>query len=207
MGEEEAPKQPRTSWFDRLLDLGPKWLSAIAALIIALPTAAAFFAEKAAAPSSGSTVQPTQPVASSSISRPTYSSTSNATGTGYLADIRQTPPGGRPVSTATVNNRKYPGSFQLVIPSDSTRTFTYALDGKWSQIKLLMAIPDGDGGSIWIGVTISIDGQQLKSGSVVPRAPYTGQFSVSGVKNLTISFGSVPGYDGSSVVIAGDLSR
>lgn len=206
MGEEEAPKQVRASWFNKFLELGPKWLSAIAALIIAFTTAG-FFAGKAAAPSGGRTAQPTQPVASSSISRPTYSSTSNTTGTGYLANIPQNPPGGRHASTATVNNHKYQGSFQLVIPYDSTRTFTYALDDKWSQIKLLMAIPDGDNGQIVIAIKISIDGQQLNNGSVNPRAQYARQFSVAGVKNLTISFDSWPGYAGSSVVVAGKLSR
>lgn len=126
---------------------------------------------------------------------------------GYLNNIPQTP-GFRQNSGAVVyNGIQYPESFQLNIPGAGSASYSYSLDGQWSAIKLLTEVPQGGNGGAIIGVTVSIDGHQASGGSFELGSPYAGQFSVAGIKKLTISFDAGASLSANTIIVAGNLSH
>jgi hypothetical protein len=143
----------------------------------------------------------TAPVASSPTPFPHGTSTSSEP----LFSVPQTPGNRQESGTITYSGERYPESFQLDTPAESSATFAYALSGQWSKINLVVGIPTGGNGAANIGVTISVDGQAVGSGYIILGSPYSAQFSVTGVKMLTISFDTSADLSPTPVLVAGNL--
>jgi uncharacterized protein DUF2510 len=126
---------------------------------------------------------------------------------GYLNNIPQTPSFRQGFGPITYNGIQYAESFQLDIPGGGSAKYSYALDGQWSEIKLLTEVPQGGNGGAILGVTVSIDGHQASGGNFELGVPYSSQFSVAGIKTLTISFNAAASLSANTIVVAGNLSR
>jgi hypothetical protein len=123
----------------------------------------------------------------------------NTGGSGYLYNIPQNPKNRQETTAITFNGQKYSESFQLEIPGLSSEIYSYALDGHWSKIDLIV-----ESGTGLIGVKIGIDGNPL-GGTILSGAPYTDSFSITGVKELTITLDNSSQPSASTVLVAGNL--
>jgi hypothetical protein len=127
-----------------------------------------------------------------------------------LFDIPQTPGGRQEFQRPfTYNGKSYPKSFQLDVPGGTPAgSYSYNLNNQWSGIDLVIYSPSGGSNSAIIGVSVALDGQAASSNnSLVPGIPYSDQFSVAGVKELTISFDTNATLSAVTVLVAGNLSH
>jgi hypothetical protein len=122
-----------------------------------------------------------------------------------LFSVAQTPSNRQEAGTLTANGQVYLKPFQLDLPWGSSASYSYALNGQWSGINLVVGIPTGGNGAASIAVTISIDSQAVGNQDIVLGVPYSGQFSVTGVKTLTISFNTGAALSATAVLVAGNL--
>ena len=122
-----------------------------------------------------------------------------------LFSVAQTPSNRQESGTLTYNGQAYSKPFQLDLPWGSSASYSYALNGQWSRINLVIGIPNGGNGAANIGVAISIDGQGVGNQYIVLGSPYSDQFSVAGVKTLTISFDTGATLSATAVLVAGNL--
>jgi hypothetical protein len=122
-----------------------------------------------------------------------------------LFSVAQTPSNRQGAGTLTYNGQAYSKSFQLDLPWGSSASYAYTLNAQWSTIKFVVGIPKGGNGAANIGVEISLDGQPAGNQYIVLGSPYSGQFSVTGVKTLTISFDTEATLSATAVLVAGNL--
>lgn len=122
-----------------------------------------------------------------------------------LFSVAQTPSNRQESGTLTYNGQVYSEPFQLDLPWGSSASYSYDLNDKWSTINLVVGIPENGNAGANIGVTISIDGQGVGNQYIVRGSPYSGQFSVKGVKSLTISFDTSATLSDTAVLVAGNL--
>lgn len=114
--------------------------------------------------------------------------------------ISQTPKNRQETTAITFNGENYNESFQLEIPGLSPESYSYTLGGYWSKMDLFAKTGAG-----FIGISISIDGIKLGGSTMVSGIPYTDSFSVTGVKELTITFDNSTQFSASTILIAGNL--
>lgn len=122
-----------------------------------------------------------------------------------LFSVAQTPGNRQGAGTLTYNGQAYAKSFQLDLPWGSSASYAYALNAQWSTFKFVVGIPKGGNGAANIGVEISLDGQPAGNQYIVQGNPYSGQFSVTGVKTLTISFNTEATLSATAVLVAANL--
>jgi hypothetical protein len=126
---------------------------------------------------------------------------------GSLFNVPQTPGTRQESGPTTYNGENYPKSFQLDIPAGSTPSYNYNLNSQWSRIDLVIGIPSDGNGAANIKVSIALDGQAVGSKYIIVGSPYSGQFSVAGVSQLTISFDANSSISDSTVLVAGNLFK
>ena len=161
-------------------------------------------------------ISPTSTTSPSSAGAPSNSSTappspsphSAPNSSGSLSNIPQTPGGRQNSGTFTYNGKSYPNCFQLDVPGGTSTSYSYNLNNQWSEINLMIYSPSGGSNAAEIGVSVALGGQTASSNNfLVPGIPYSDQFSVAGVRELTISFDNSATLSAVPVLVAGSLSH